>query len=893
MKNTAKRLLALGMTLSIAVGMLPVPALAADQPSSFDFRGKSGEQIKASWSVAGGEDREDTALWSPGDSGITLTTHDGDIHTGSNSAKNVFMQKDSATGDWVVETMITLDDGFDNYYQQGAILAYENDDHYVKLSYEYNPGTSGDNANPMIVQLASEVNNTTIYSDKKNIPLGTDADTVVYLRLIKSGTDYSGAYSFDGVTFTEVPTSYSNPMTAPKIALAAFNGGVTGNANKDVTFAYVAAMTAERAAAVATLETAINALPANVDAVTTDNFAAIDAAKAQYDDLSDLALRDTLVNQSAHLNALVAKVAAMRANIAAANAVVTKINAIGTVALTDTSKALITEARTAYNGLTDAQKALVTEAQLAVLTKAEADYDALAAADVDAKIEAIGTVNLSPESTAAIKTARDAYNALTDAQKEKVTKLETLTAAEAARTALANKYDFVTAVADIGTTITKDSKAKIDAAETAYGRLTDAQKTEVGTNYATLTTAKTVYGVVEKIEAIGTVAVTSDCKTKIDAARAAFLALDPNTLEAMVGNYSTLQDAEKVYSAMSLINDIGTVSLNSKDKIAAARTAYNGLTSAQKEDVTNYNTLKAAEVSYTIALINDIGTVTLDSKTKIEAARTAYNNLVNNTEKGKVTNYSKLTAAEAALADLTAADAVDAKIAAIGTVEATTACKAKIDAARTAYDALTTAQKALVKKYDDLTNAEQLYALLAALEGPCDGGTNCPAYPFVDVDPTQWYHAAVDYALDEGLFKGVSATQFAPNGTMTRAMIWTVLARMDDATLAVTNPWYKSAQNWAVNNQVSDGTTPDGSVTREQLVTMLWRFMDEPDANGTLGYYPDSNKVSSWAKEAMTWAVANGVVNGVGNANGTVTLDPGATATRAQVAQMFMNFLNK
>lgn len=884
MKKTVKRLLALGMTLSIAVGMFPVTAMAADMPDSYDFRGKTAEAVKTSWTVAGSSDREDTSKWSVGANGLTLTTHNGDIYGGATDAKNIFVQNSAATGDWVAETMITLGDDFDGNFQQGAILAYGNDNNYVKLSYEYNNDR-------MFLQLASEVEGSVNSFHITDLD-STEAGTVVYLQLIKNGTIYTARYSTDGEVFKPISNPdpskdsyYSNDMPEPKLSIAANNGGgPTPEANKRVTFAYVAAMTAEQAAAVTALETAIKALPADATTVTgadTDTIAKITDAKKKYDDLSGLALIDTLINQLDRLNDLVDRIA----DIDKAADVDTLIDAIDDE-VTLESKGAIEAAREAFDKLDADQKLLVEKK--AELEAAEVDY-------VEALIDDIGTVAATEVCKEKIDAAKAAFGALTDAQKALVTKKDVLTDAEAAHTALANKYDFVTAVADIGTTITKDSEAKIQDAENSYGKLTDTQKTEVSTNYATLTSAKTVLAVVKKIDDIDTVAATTACKEKIDAARIAYTGLT-NDQKAMVGNYSTLQDAERVYSVMNLINQIGTpVTLDSKDKIAAARTAYDALTSAQKNKVSNssIDTLKAAEVSYVKSLIDDIGTVTLDSKTKIETARAAYDKLPNTTEKNKVTNYSKLTAAEKSLADLTAADAVDAKIDAIGTVEATSACKAKIDAARTAYNALTTEQKALVKKYDDLLNAEELYALLTALGNVCDGGTGCPAFILTDVDPDQWYHKAVDYVLTEGLFKGISNTQFAPNNTMTRAMIWTVLARMDDTTLAVTDPWYKSAQNWAVNNQVSDGTTPDGSVTREQLVTMLWRFVGEPDANGSLAGYSDAGKVSSWAKEAMTWAVANGVVQGVGNANGTVTLNPGATATRAQVAQMFMNFLTK
>ena len=197
MKKTMKRLLALGMTLSIAVGMFPVTAMAAgNMPDSYDFRGKTAEAVKASWTVAGGSDREDTSKWSVGANGLTLTTHNGDIYGTAVNAKNIFVQNAVATGDWVAETKITLGDDFDGNFQQGAILAYGDDDNYVKFSYEYNNGN-------MFLQLASEVGGA-IRSFHITDLNNKSANTFVYLQLIKTGTNYSAKYSTDGVTFVSV-----------------------------------------------------------------------------------------------------------------------------------------------------------------------------------------------------------------------------------------------------------------------------------------------------------------------------------------------------------------------------------------------------------------------------------------------------------------------------------------------------------------------------------------------------------------------------------------------------------------------------------------------------------------------------------------------------------------
>jgi len=273
MKKTMKRLLALGMTLSIAVGMFPVTALAAnDMPDSYDFRGKSPEQVSADWEIFG----PDANLWSVDSDGLTLKTHDGDIYTTKESAKNIFYQETIADGAWVAETKITLGDKFDGNFQQGAILAYGDKDNYVKFSYEYNNSK-------MLLQLASETEGG-ITSNNDDVLNKPDAGTVVYLQLTKKGNEYSAAYSVNGVTFTPVCDPVTNEMAAPKLAITANNGADASNANKSVTFAYVAAMTAEQATAVAALETAIKALPADATTVTgadTDTIAKITNAKKE------------------------------------------------------------------------------------------------------------------------------------------------------------------------------------------------------------------------------------------------------------------------------------------------------------------------------------------------------------------------------------------------------------------------------------------------------------------------------------------------------------------------------------------------------------------------------------------------------------------------------------
>ena len=485
----------------------------------------------------------------------------------------------------------------------------------------------------------------------------------------------------------------------------------------------------------------------------------IEAARAAYDNLTTV--QKNLVESYETLTAAETRYAELKTDNEAAVAVDALIAKVGTVEYTDASKGKIDAAREAYDKLTDAQKALVEK--YSTLTTAETKYAELkadneAADAVDALIAKIGTVKYNSTSKGKIDAARAAYDNLTAAQKTLVGKYSTLTAAETKYAELKADNDAAAAVdaliAKIGTVeYTTTSKGKIDAAREAYGKLTEAQKSLVK-KYSTLTTAETKYAELKTdneaaaavdalIAKIGTVEYTTTCKGKIDAARAAYDKLT-DAQKALVDSYATLTAAENKYAELKIDNDladgvdvliaqIGTVEYTStsKSKIDAARTSYDNLTKAQKALVESYETLTAAEARYAALkadveaaaavdeVIAQIGTVeyTATSKSKIDAARTAYDKL-SKAQKTLVGKYGTLTEAETKYAelkaDVDAAAAVDALIAKIGTVEYTATSKGKIDAARAAYDKLTAAQKTIVSSLGTLTTAEAKYAELKA-----------------------------------------------------------------------------------------------------------------------------------------------------------------------------------
>ena len=168
-----------------------------------------------------------------------------------------------------------------------------------------------------------------------------------------------------------------------------------------------------------------------------------------------------------------------------------------------------------------------------------------------------------------------------------------------------------------------------------------------------------------------------------------------------------------------------------------------------------------------------------------------------------------------------------------------------------------------------------------------DDGSYVNRYP--DVQAGNWYSGAVQFVTEEKLMTG-TGKGFEPNAATTRAMLWTILARMDGADTSSAGAWYAAAQDWAVKHGVSDGTSSDGKITREQLATMLYRYAQsrglvKADVQGDLSAFTDSESVSPYAVEAMRWAVGAGIVNGMDG-----SLVPQGEATRAQMATMLMRY---
>ena len=182
--------------------------------------------------------------------------------------------------------------------------------------------------------------------------------------------------------------------------------------------------------------------------------------------------------------------------------------------------------------------------------------------------------------------------------------------------------------------------------------------------------------------------------------------------------------------------------------------------------------------------------------------------------------------------------------------------------------------------------------------------------PYTDVDPDAWYAEAVAYAVEKGLMTGTSSTTFAPEATLTRAMMAQILYNLegkpslDNEVLGYpyadvdADAWYADAVYWArkaglVSGYSEEKFGPNDPITREQLASILCRYAaykgKDVSAKADLSTFTDASSASTWAVDSLKWAVSEGILSGKGNGR----LDPTGTATRAEVAQMFRNYLEK
>ena len=209
----------------------------------------------------------------------------------------------------------------------------------------------------------------------------------------------------------------------------------------------------------------------------------------------------------------------------------------------------------------------------------------------------------------------------------------------------------------------------------------------------------------------------------------------------------------------------------------------------------------------------------------------------------------------------------------------------------------------------DQTRTEAIPATGAST---CTGGPSCPSYGLHDVaGPDYWAHKGIDYCVRNRLMSGVGAGTFSPDTACTRAQIVKILYNRSGNqtdysyyylpfTDVAPGAWYYNAVAWAYYNDVTSGTsatmfTPNAAITRQQLVTFLYRYTVKyaPEFTGNaapISAFPDAGSVANWAYAAMSWAVGNGLIVGNAHDNGPDYLDPNGSATRAQTATIIMRY---
>ena len=203
-------------------------------------------------------------------------------------------------------------------------------------------------------------------------------------------------------------------------------------------------------------------------------------------------------------------------------------------------------------------------------------------------------------------------------------------------------------------------------------------------------------------------------------------------------------------------------------------------------------------------------------------------------------------------------------------------------------------------------------AIPATGASTCTGGPSCPSYGLHDVaGPGYWAHKGIDYCVRNRLMSGVGAGTFSPDTACTRAQIVKILYNLSGNqadysyyylpfTDVAPGAWYYNAVAWAYCNDVTSGTsattfTPNAAITRQQLVTFLYRYTVKyaPEFTGNaapISAFPDAGSVANWAYAAMSWAVGNGLIQGNAHDNGLDYLDPNGSATRAQTATIIMRY---
>ena len=642
--------------------------------------------------------------------------------------------------------------------------------------------------------------------------------------------------------------------------------------------------------------------------VTADSGDAIKAARAAYDALTDT--QKELVKNYEKLTAAEEAYTAL-VDAAAAKAVDDLIDAIGEV--TADSGDAIKAARAAYDALTDTQKELVKNYEK--LLAAEELYEELtASAAAIAQKAAEEARKAQEEAEAAQKAAEEAVEAAKAAQEAAEAAAakagENNAAAEEARKAAE------TAQAAAEAAQTKAEEAQKKAEEAKAGADAAQKAAEENNAAAAAEAAKAVAEAVKAAEEAGRSA-QSAAQAAQSAAQAADSMLKAQEAQAAAEAAQAAAEAAKARAEEAQKKAEEAAASSAEDKEAAERAKVEAEAAKKAAE----DAQKAAEEAKAAAEL----ALEAAKKSEVEAAASAaeaaeyarqmaetYQKVVE--IKAELIDYLAEAQAAAEKAEAERKAAEEARKAAEEAALAASKYAASFELAQLLHESETLtghAREDYAKVIEDAKAAieaaktpEEVDEILAAAREALKTA-GCPSTNFTDVEENGWYHTGVDFMVRNGFMNGVADDAFDVDGNLTRAQLVTILYRIaGEPESTATNPfadvadgqWYTNAVIWAAENGIVKGVNtttfaPNDQITREQIATILFRYAKAEKVEGKLAGFPDAEKVSDYAADAMAWAVEQGLINGISESDGKTYLAPQETATRAQIAVILMRYL--
>ena len=642
--------------------------------------------------------------------------------------------------------------------------------------------------------------------------------------------------------------------------------------------------------------------------VTLESGDAIKAARAAYDALTDT--QKELVKNYEELTAAEEAYTAL-VDAAAAKAVDDLIDAIGEVTLE--SGDAIKAARAAYDALTDTQKELVKNYEK--LLAAEELYEELtASAAAIAQKAAEEAKQAQEEAEAAQKAAEEAAEAAKAAQEAAEAAAakagENNAAAEEARKAA----ETAQAAAEAAQAKAEEAQKKAEEAKT--GAEAARKAAEENNAAAAAEAAKAVSEALKAAEEAGRSA-QSATQAAQSAAQAAESMRKAQEAQAAAEAAQAAAEAAQAKAEEAQKKAEEAAASSAEDKAAAEKAAEEAKAAKKAAE----DAQKAAEDAKAAAEL----ALEAAKKSEVEAAASAaeaaeyarqmaetYQKVVE--IKAELINYLAEAQAAAEKAEAERKAAEEARKAAEEAALAASKYTATFELAQLLHESETLtghAREDYAKVIEDAKAAieaaktpEEVDEILAAAREALKTA-GCPSTNFTDVEENGWYHTGVDFMVRNGFMNGVADDAFDVDGNLTRAQLVTILYRIaGEPESTATNPfadvadgqWYTNAVIWAAENGIVKGVNtttfaPNDQITREQIATILFRYAKAEKVEGKLAGFPDAEKVSDYAADAMAWAVEQGLINGISESDGKTYLAPQETATRAQIAVILMRYL--